>query len=251
MNVLNLLKKYVIDSQMYVALMGSLLAAFFMVEQNAFRFPTFFLILITYFCGYLYTKFQNTRFLWKVLAINSVLGVFCAVMIIHNHHTERLYKWLIICLLGFLYNSSFLENYIRKIPLFKVFYVGLVWGLVNAWLSFSVFNFPIFLISFLFVTALVLPFDIRDMKDDDIVTFPKIIGEQNTKYLAYIMVFLACVLASYFLPVVYSAAFCLTSLVTFIFIYFSEQNNTESYFSFGVESCSGLPFLFLILLKYF
>lgn len=238
-----------IDSQIYVSLMGTFLAVFFMHEQNTFRFPTAALIFITYFCGYLYTKYQDSKNFWKIIIINSFAGIICAVLIIQNHHIERLYKWLVIVVLGLLYNSSFLENYIRKIPLLKVFYVGLVWALVNSWLSFPEFNAPIFWVSFLFVTALVLPFDIRDMNRDNVVTFPKLIGILNTKYLAYILVFASLMIAIFYLKSEFSLAFFCASIFTFVLIYFSENTNLDSYFSFWVETCSALPLLIFWILK--
>ena len=252
MPIFNLIKKYLIDSQIFVSLMGTFLAVFFMLEQNAFRLPTVALIFITYFSGYLYTKYQNQRKLFfRILIFNVLCGIICSILIFQNHNEIRLFKWLIIVALGLLYNSFFLEKMIRKIPLLKVFYVGIVWALVNSWLGFPEFNFSIFTISFLFVTALVLPFDIRDMKNDKIVTFPRLIGVQNTKYLAYLMVFSACVLSVFYLKFNYSFAFFLTTISTFILIYFSENSRRDSYFSFWVELCSGLPFLFWIILEYF
>lgn len=251
MNFLNILKKYVIDSQVYVSLMGTLFAVFFMFEQNTFRFPTVLLIFITYFSGYLYTKYQKTKHFFKIFLLNILAGAISAVLIIFNHNEIRLIKWFIIVVLGLLYNSFFLEMYIRKIPLLKVFYVGLVWALVNCWLTLPEFDLPIFLISFFFITALVLPFDIRDMKSDTIKTFPKLIGIQNTKYIAYLLVFVACILSVFYLRFQFSVAFFLASIFTFVLIYFSENSNKDSYFSFWVESCSILPVLFLWLLNYF
>lgn len=251
MQFLKLLKKYVVDSQIFVAIMGTLFAVFFMLEQDAFRFPTVLLIFITYWSGYLYTKYQNQRKTFiKVLIFNIFSFISCSILILQNHNEIRLLKWLVIVVLGLFYNSFFLEKFIRKIPLLKVFYVGLTWALVNSWLIVPKFDFDIFLISWLYITALVLPFDIRDMNDDDIVTFPKIIGVQNTKFLAYILVFLANILAIFHLKIEFAFAFNLTSISTSILIYFSTNSNKESYFSFWVELCSGLPFLFLILLNY-
>jgi len=251
MNFLKILKKTVIDSQIYVSIMGTLFAVFFMKEQNTFRFPTVLLIFITYFSGYLYTKYQYTRHFMKILALNAVAGIICAFLIIHNHNEIRLLKWFIIVVLGLLYNSFFLDVYIRKIPLLKVFYVGLVWALVNCWLTLPEFSFPIFFISFFFITALVLPFDIRDMNSDTVQTFPKLIGVQNTKYIAYILVFISMLLAVFYLKPVYDAAFFLSGIITFILIYFSENKRDDTYFSFWVETCSALPFLFLLIMEYF
>ncbi|CAD7797265.1 hypothetical protein CHRY9390_00138 [Chryseobacterium aquaeductus] len=251
MNCLKVLKKYVIDSQLYVSLMGTFFAIFFMLEQNTFRFPSVFLIFITYFSGYLYTKYQKTKHFYKIFVLNVFAGIISAVLIIFNHNEIRLIKWFVIVILGLLYNSFFLETYIRKIPFLKVFYVGLVWALVNCWLTLPEFNFPIFFISFFFVTALVLPFDIRDMKSDTVETFPKLIGVQNTKYFAYLLVFVACILAIFYLKISYSLSFFFATIFTFILIYFSKHSNKDSYYSFWVESCSGLPFLLLILYEKF
>ncbi|CEJ68792.1 prenyltransferase [Chryseobacterium oranimense G311] len=251
MNFLKILKKTVIDSQIYVSIMGTLFAVFFMKEQNTFRFPTVLLIFITYFSGYLYTKYQYTRHFMKILALNAVAGIICAFLIIHNHNEIRLLKWFIIVVLGLLYNSFFLDVYIRKIPLLKVFYVGLVWALVNCWLTLPEFSFPIFFISFFFITALVLPFDIRDMNSDTVQTFPKLIGVQNTKYTAYILVFTSMLIAVFYLKPVYNIAFFLSGIITFILIYFSENKRDDTYFSFWVETSSALPFLFLLIMEYF
>ena len=231
--------------------MGTLFAVFFMEEQNTFRFPSVILIFITYFSGYIYTKYQYTRHFLRILVLNAVAGVICAYLIIHNHNEIRLIKWAIIVVLGLLYNSFFLDVYIRKIPFLKVFYVGLVWALVNCWLTLPEFNLPIFLISFFFITALVLPFDIRDMKSDTVETFPKLIGVQNTKCIAYLLVFLSTILSAYYLDHRAALAFFLSGIITYILIYFSENRRNDAYFSFGVETCSALPFLFLGIMKYF
>ena len=248
MSILNLAKKYLIDSQVYVSLMGTFLAGFFMLEQKIFRWPTLLLIFITYFSGYLYTKYQydKKKFL-KILIFNCICGIISVILILKNHNEYRLLKWAIIVVLGLLYNSFFLEKFIRKIPLFKIFYVGLTWALINSWLILPEFNWPIFLISWLFISALVLPFDIRDMKSDDVVTFPILIGVQKTKFLAYILIFISGLLSVFYLNLEFGIYFFLTIIITFILIYFSENSNQESYFSFWVESCSGLPLLWLFL----
>lgn len=245
---LNLLKKYIINSQIYVSLMGTLFAVFFMFEQNIIKTPTIALIFITYFSGYIYTKYQGSGKIFnKVLAFNVICGIISAALIIYNHNDGRLVKWLIIVVLGLLYDSKFLKYFVREIPLFKIFYVGLTWALINSWLILPHFNSEIFWISWIFITALVLPFDIRDMQSDTIVTFPRLIGIQNTKYLAYGLIFIALLISIFCLKSIFSLAFFLTSIVTFVMIYFSESSNRDSYFSFWVESCSGLPMLFLIL----
>lgn len=250
MEVINLLKKYIIDSQIFVSLMGTSFAVFFMFEQDLIKIPTILLIFITFFSGYLYTKYQNSeKLFYKILVFNVISGIISAVLIYYNNHEYRLIKWIIIVIIGLLYDSRFLKFFVRKIPLFKIFYMGLTWALINSWLILPEFNFKIFWISWFFITALVLPFDIRDMKSDSVVTFPRLIGIQNTKYFAYLLVFISLMVAIFCLKTDYSIAFFITSIFTFILIYFSENDNQESYFSFWVESCSGLPLLLILLLE--
>ncbi|MDI9880509.1 hypothetical protein [Flectobacillus longus] len=238
-----MLKKIIIDSQLYVALMGTLLATFFMLEEGSFRFPTFFLIFVTYFNGYIYTKYQGVSFFNKILIINSIIALISISLIFHNHNAHRFYKWMTISFLGLLYNSQFLSTTIRKIPLLKGLYVGIVWGLVNGWLSFHYFSFSIFLMTLLFITALILPFDIRDVETDSIITFPQLIGIKKTKYLAYGMLILAAGLSIIYLEEQYAIAFILTCFISMMFVFFTEKNNSDLYFSFGVETCSCLPFV--------
>ena len=251
MYVLKLLKKYVVDSQIYVSLMGTALVIFFLLEQNTFRFPKVILIFLTFFSGYLYTKYQgHKRIFYKVLIFNVITGVICIALILKNHNYLVLIRWLIIVLLGFLYNSFFLDFFIRKIPLFKAFYVGIVWGLMAAFLGVSDFNFIIFSVVFLYITALVLPFDIRDIKNDEVMTFPKLIGIQNTKYLAYILIFLANIISLLNLETNFALAFFLTSIISYVLIYYSDEEKPDAYFSFGIETCSGIMLVFYFVLYF-
>ncbi len=250
MSILKLAKKYVIDSQVYVSLMGTSMAAYFMLEQNIFRWPSLLLIFMTYFSGYLYTKYQyDKKIFFKILCFNSICGILSFFLIVFNHNEIRLLKWAVIVIIGLLYNSFFLDRFVRKIPLFKIFYVGLTWALINSWLILPEFDMEIFMISWLCISALVLPFDIRDMKSDDVVTFPILIGVRKTKFLAYSLVFISGLLSIFYLDLIFSMCFFLTVIITFFFIYFSENNNPEAYFSFWVESCSGLPLLFFLAYK--
>lgn len=252
MNILNTTQKYIIDSQLYVSLMGTFFAVFFMLEQNIIKFPTIVLIFITYFSGYIYTKYQNSGKIFNyILIFNVICGIASVVLILLLHNENRLFKWMIIVILGLLYDSKFLKYFVRNIPLFKIFYVGLTWALINSWLILPHFDWAVFGISWIFITALVLPFDIRDMDSDKIITFPRLIGVQNTKYLAYILVFMSLILSIEHMKTDYAVAFLITCIFTYLLIYFSEKTNQDFYFSFWVESCSALPLLIVILLKYF
>lgn len=250
MDILKLVKKYLINSQLFVSLMGTLFALYFMRVQNSIKTPTILLIFITFFSGYLYTKYQGSRLFRKVIIFNVLCGIVSVCLIISNHNEVRLFKWAVIVGLGLLYNSSFLAVAARRIPLFKIFYVGFTWALVTSWLILPKFDAAIFSLSFLFISALVLPFDIRDKDSDTVTTFPQLIGIARTKYLAYFLVFGSILLAGSYLPVRPALAFFLAASITFILIYFSTATRSDGYFTVWVESCSALPLFFLLLLEF-
>lgn len=251
MRRLKIIKFYLVNSQFWVALCGTMLAAFFMLESGILRWPTLLLMFLTYFSGYFYTKYQDQKIFFKILILNAVCGLVCAALILQNHDGNRLLRWLAIIVLGILYNSRFLNRIVRKIPLVKIFYVGLVWALMHAWLAFEQFSIPAFSISLFYVSALVLPFDIRDMLEDEIVTFPRLIGIQNTKILASLLLAAAAAFGFCFLKEPFALAFALSCAVSILLVCFSNPSNQESYFSFWVELCTALPLLFVVILLYF
>src|SRR5690606_41286596 len=89
----NLLKKYIVNSQIFVAFCGTSLAVFFMLEQNLVRFPTIFLIFITYWSGYLYTKYQYSRNFKKILLFNIFCGFIPALLFFLIQNKFRFLKW--------------------------------------------------------------------------------------------------------------------------------------------------------------
>lgn len=251
MSVLKLAKKYIVDSQIYVSLMGTALALFFLMHQKPFRLPVLYLIFITYFCGYIYTKFQNQKkTFWKIVIFNAITAGICISIMLMHHNYPALKKWGIIVMLGLFYNSSFLKNHIRNIPLLKIFYVALVWGLMNAFLGFPDFRWSIFFITFFFVIAIIPMFDIRDMYEDKIVTFPRLIGAQNTKYLSYFNLFISTLIASYFLEYQNAIAYFMTCIVAFFLVYYTKNTRNDAYFSFWLESTCVMPILFWLIVNY-
>lgn len=251
MSFLKLAKKYVVDSQIYVSIMGSMLAAFFLLEQNTFRLPKLYLIFLTFFSGYLYTKYQNQgRLFNKILIFNFVTGIICVFLIIKNHNQQILLRWLLIVFLGLLYNSQFLETTIRKIPFIKIFYVGIVWALCFGFLGVKEVKWEIVSFSFFFISALVLPFDIRDMNHDQVTTFPKIIGVKNTKILAFLLITVANIISITCFKIETRWILLITSIISCILIYFANDKRPDSYFSFWIETCSAIPLLLYFLGKW-
>ncbi|EKB57581.1 hypothetical protein HMPREF9699_01067 [Bergeyella zoohelcum ATCC 43767] len=241
---INIPKKLGLQYPIFVATMGTLLAVFFMLEKDIIHWKLVVLVFFSYFNGYLYTKNQHKKELLRpILIINITCFIFIAGFLIFSHSFKTLYKWLFIILLGLLYNSRQLKLYIRKIPFMKIFYVGLVWGLVNGWLIFPEIEWYYMLITALYITALIIPFDIRDKNLDKIMTIPKAIGNSKSKLFAIILLIISTIISYNTLDTKSFFALSISSLLSMALILLTQENRPKYFYSVIMESCCGLPLM--------
>ena len=148
---------------------------------------------------------------------------------------------------------------LREIPFSKIFIISLVWTVSTMLLlvlenniSFDS-NITLHLIGrFLFVLAITIPFDIRDLKFDDkkLKTIPIIIGESRAKLLAVLILLIAEALYSiqYFanqISLQHLIGIIILFLVTSILIIKSSEEKSDFYYSICIESMSLLLYLIL------
>ena len=108
---------------------------------------------------------------------------------------------------------------------------------------------------FLFVFAITIPFDIRDLQHDigKLKTIPLFLGEKKAKRIANMMI-LVCMIISIFQYIQNTItasnflALILLYFLTVVMITKSNKKNNEIYFSFWVESLSFFSYLFLIMM---
>jgi len=189
----------------------------------------------------------------------------------------------LLCLLGVIYFSLMLPFDVLKIasvfggftllyalPLYKsrnlrslsgakIYIIAIVWVGVAVLVPLEYhnlrFNLKIFyqcLEIFLFVIALTLPFEIRDLKYDEfgLGTIPQKLGISKTKWLGTVLLIAAAgvsSLSSYIsdshLPISWGIY-----LITLAFIWGTKEEQGDYYTSFWVE---GIPILWLILMLNF
>ena len=150
---------------------------------------------------------------------------------------------------------------LRQIPFAKIFIISFVWSVSTILLL--VFENNIiadqnivfhFMSLFLFVFAITVPFDIRDVDYDSkkIITIPLFFGVQRAKSIAFFAL-LICGSISFFqhikmiLNLSNLLALILLYIVSFILIQNSDKNNGKLYFSFWVESLGVFSYFFLII----
>ncbi|VDH02775.1 hypothetical protein [Bergeyella zoohelcum] len=125
----------------------------------------------------------------------------------------------------------------------KIFYVGLVWGLVNGWLIFPEIEWYYMLITALYITALIIPFDIRDKKLDKIMTIPKAIGNSKSKLFAIILLIISTIISYNTLDTKSFFALTISSLLSMALILLTHENRPKYFYSVIIESCCALPLM--------
>lgn len=144
---------------------------------------------------------------------------------------------------------------LRKLPGLKLFLIAAVWAgvtvLFPVWandLYFDVKVWVVFVQRFLFVLAITIPFDIRDLQLDeaDLATLPQIIGVSKSKLLALgsLLTFALLFFFGEFFQDWERYAGLVTALVSGAFILKAGVYQNRFYSGFWVE---GIPIMWLML----
>lgn len=159
--------------------------------------------------------------------------------------------------LTLLYAVPVFRKNLRNISTLKILIIALVWAGVTVLLplldtmvfTFSKNQILIFVQRFLFVIALTIPFDIRDLQFDDqkLQTIPQKIGVEKTKKLGFILLAF-CLLIEFFITP--NSTFRMVFLVVFFILLFllmrAKTNQSKYYSSFWVEAIPIFWFIFLV-----
>ncbi|MFY9310953.1 MAG: hypothetical protein WAQ28_18035 [Bacteroidia bacterium] len=152
---------------------------------------------------------------------------------------------LVLCILYFI---PFIK--LRKNPWLKLFTLVSVWTMVTAvvpiLLSNTTFNQSAVLhiiVRFVFMVAICIPFDIRDLqldKEDAVITIPHLTGEKNAKWLAFAFMVLygILVLQEYWsgmisLPVMAALVSC--AIISTAIVLMSSTKRSEYFYVAGID----------------
>ncbi len=132
---------------------------------------------------------------------------------------------------------------LRDVPSLKIFLIGIVWAATSTFLpylnqSVEVVEAPwlLFLADFIFVVAITIPFDIRDiiLDESEKKTIPQLLGEKKSLWVASVIL-----LVNYALLILVADQFLVASLIglslSIIFVRASTKDTPDIYFSFFVD----------------
>jgi len=218
---------------------------------------------------------DNERFLWinknkTLLLLSSVVSGIIALISLYYFNINAVYFLVPLCILSIIYvipiipfNNQLIP--LRSIPYIKVFTIAFVWAAITTILPLFNSNQPFYFSNnlilltieqFLFIVAITLPFDIRDLdfdKKQNVRTIPALIGVKNTIRLAegLLIVFLALKIQDFYLFETLSSpkliSFILTTAITMTIVRFSTKKRSELFYSGWIESTMLIQYLGVLL----
>jgi len=258
---------FYIQSSIHVALAICALTAITVLSYDLpWDFWRFVFIFSASITGYNFAKFAGKAGLYhRSLAWNlkeiQVFSFFCFLLLIFAAFKQSFLFLMInsvLALLTVFYSIPFFKkpHGLRQLSGLKIFIIAAVWSGATLWLPLAnnkqLLSWDVLdrtLSYFVFVLALILPFEIRDLKYDNsnLGTFPQRFGIANTRVFGYLLLMIFVVL-NYFLPSVNSHQFIISvviALLTMVLIRFANTSNVNYYASFWVES---VPIIWFALL---
>lgn len=201
----------------------------------------------------------------KILKISSfIIGFIGAICLLYIN----LNTWLILIPMGILsmlyvVPIPFIKKGLRNIHYIKVFIIALVWSLIiiglpflNSLNSFSVNKEVMFAFvqCFVFVLAITLPFDVRDIefdKADGLKTIPQFVGINGTKLIAALLL-IGSFLLFYFSNISKSTTIGLAvaHLISLLIIMQTNKKRKELFYAGWVESTVIIMWLSVFIADY-
>ena len=257
--------EFYIQSSIHVALaVISLLYVFTLTREVVSDFNLIFTLFFGTITGYNFVKYASVaklhhRSLTNSLKVIQVFSLICFLLMCffgQRLPLETLGVFVLVGLLTFLYAvPSIASKNMRSIAGLKIYVVALCWALVvviapAVHYGFLIDNFVMLkmLQIIVFVVALIIPFDIRDLDYDakPLKTIPQQLGVQTAKLVGVLLIFVFFVLEIYLIGgrgSVFTLPMC---ILTVGLVVFMPKKAFSYYCSFWVESLPIIYMLFVI-----
>lgn len=257
---------FYINSSIHVALsVFSLTWISLLMLDLSYSGPVLYFVFYATITGYNFVKyFGIAKFHHKQLTnwlkLIQILSFICFVLMCYYAIQLEPYTHVFIggfAIFTMLYAIPLIpkkNNSLRNISGLKVYIIALVWvgvtvfiPLINAGKSINMDVVILGVQRFLFILVLMLPFEIRDLKFDNIKlsTIPQKIGVKNTKSLGLVLLIIFFLLEFFKnetnLKTI--SVLLIITVLTGLLVFFSKMEQRKYYCSFWIE---GVPILWLI-----
>jgi hypothetical protein len=254
--------KYLVYSNIWIAIGASCLSLNTYLLAN--KSPNVELILLVFFATLFTYNFQRilkllfkinlhgerVKWIEKNQIIIYILIILSAIVTTILSVTYLSKIWLVLLFSGIITVFYVVKipglngKNLRDIPGIKIYTIALVWGLTSVIIPNLIDNLfdltltvALFISNFIFILAITIPFDIRDINLDDSSkkTIPQLIGVKKSTYLSIILLLISQVLLAIYWSKMTLAFVILTLILTPILLK-SNENKPELYFSGLVDS---------------
>ena len=211
-------------------------------------------------------QFEKISSLTKAMIAIAVAGIIYTALFLQ---VKTLLFFFILAVITIAYSIPFLKirgtkKRLREIVIVKITTLAFIWSFTTVTLPllesglniFTASSVLIFIQRFLFMYAICIPFEIRDIEQEKTrgnMTLPQLIGVNVSKLLGVLMLLLFIVLACFQFgasnPL--AIALSLSATVAAFLLLFSYERRSDYYFRIFVDGTMQLQFLLLILFKYF
>jgi 1,4-dihydroxy-2-naphthoate octaprenyltransferase len=176
-----------------------------------------------------------------ILSILSALGAVIALAVIQPVSIASILILLITGLFGFFYVVRVGGKNLRAIPFFKIHVISITWSLLIAvfpWIEGG--SSPSVLMAFfahyLFILAITIPFDIRDLKYDDksYKTIPQVLGVKRSKQLTVLLMMVYIVLIQFIFPSLLSSPWFWITMLVIIGLITAVNEEVSDWYCAGI-----------------
>ncbi len=277
MQVLKKIVDFYIFSNFHVALAGFSITKVtlinFGISNNLTPFFVAFSILLSY--NFIrYYEIKKNRLIWfeswffkntikiVVLTIFAALGL-GYILLLADFNLKSLvilfpFAFMTLFYAVPLFKIGKTEISFRNFPAIKIFSIAIAWAGISVFFPLDEANYQFtssvyleFFQRILFLLAIIIPFDIRDVNADlkSLKTLPQILGITNSKVLGILLLFGFVLLEIFKENFTYFELLTvlIVSIISGFFLWFSSPKRSRYYTSFWVES---IPIIWLGLLVF-
>ena len=261
-----LIEFYLIRSNVWVAICFAAMLAFFQLVLYQLNFYVLGIVFFGTLAIYNFSRIKNYK---DFISLNSVYKpqIFLTILgltgtlvclVLRGFEIKTFLYLFVLGFISFCYSLPFSGLGLRTIPFLKLFLIAFVWAGSSIGLLLVVHHSLIqyqllFFAVFFFVIGITVPFDIRDKSTDEsgLKTIPQVIGILPSKIFSVLGLILSAVL--FFLEfrefTTAVTAWAITAAISILLVLNSNEEKSEHYYSFWMESCSMLPLLVYLILR--
>jgi len=196
--------KLIIDCRLFisVAAVGLALSTFKIVQVDI-NWVVVAIVFLSTFTAYTFPVFLKQPTFsskWLIFFLfYSLTGVFCVIefWILGNTLLNVLFGVLVFCTLFYYLPLGFIGR-LRELPFLKVFLISFTWAITTVLVPLVFVGYPLVsfdilwlvLERFIFLLAVTIPFDVRDIRTDTaggLITLPSKFGLKGSLYLTFLL----------------------------------------------------------------